>query len=147
MRSILSYNKSVSIDESFKKLALEKLRKVEEFIKQKRGEILEDTDQEDLEYGLSRELVLNGLGKLWEEAVEKNNYMEVVFTEVMEHHDGAYLKVSFRNSLDDTYAERYVSIWSSGKIDISHALFVRLEGVYMRIDRVKGDIFKLFMKK
>jgi hypothetical protein len=137
----------VPIDEGFKELALEKLRKVEEFIKQKREDILEDTDQEDLEYGLSRELVLKDLGKLWEEGVEKNNYMEVVFTEIMEHHDGAYLKASFRNSLGDAYAERYVSIWSSGKVDISHALFVRFEGIHMRIERVKGDTFKLFMKR
>ncbi|SNZ17015.1 hypothetical protein [Hydrogenobacter hydrogenophilus] len=135
------------IDERFRTSALEKLRKVEEFIKQKEAELLEDTDQEDLEYGINMELSLKGLGELWEEAIEKNHYMEVVFTEVMEHHDGAYLKVSFRNSLGDTYAERYVSIWSSGKVDISHTFFMKLGDIRLRVERVKEDTFRLFMKK
>ncbi len=135
------------IDERFRTSALEKLRKVEEFIKQKEADLLEDTDPEDLEYGINTELSLQGLGELWEEAVEKNHYMEVVFTEIMEHHDGAYLKATFRNSLGDTYAERYVSIWSSGKVDISHAFFMKLGEILLRVEKVKEDTFRFFMKK
>ena len=134
------------IDESYKRTSLERLEKVANSVREKLQEILEDIDPEDLDYGLSEEVKWEELKELWEEGVEKNNYMEVVYTEVMEHHDGAYLKATFRNSLGDTYADRYVSVWSSGRVDVSHALFVKLESVSVRIERVKEDTYKLFIK-
>ena len=135
------------IEESYKRASLEKLQKVEEYIKNALQEILSQVDEEDLEYGVSQEATLSGLGELWEEAVEKNNYMEVVFTEIMEHHDGAYLKATFRNSTEDAYAERYISVWSSGRVEMSYALFLSLNSVSVRVERVKGDTFRFFFKK
>ncbi|GBC88890.1 MAG: hypothetical protein NZ527_01995 [Hydrogenobacter thermophilus] len=135
------------IEESYKRASLEKLQKVEEYIKNALQEILSQVDEEDLEYGVSQEATLSGLGELWEEAVEKNNYMEVVFTEIMEHHDGAYLKATFRNSTEDAYAERYISVWSSGRVEMSYALFLSLNSVSARVERIKGDTFRFFFKK
>lgn len=135
------------IEESYKRASLEKLQKVEEYIKNALQEILSQMDEEDLEYGVSQEATLSGLGELWEEAVEKNNYMEVVFTEIMEHHDGAYLKATFRNSTEDAYAERYISVWSSGRVEMSYALFLSLNSVSARVERIKGDTFRFFFKK
>ncbi|WP_340689765.1 hypothetical protein [Hydrogenobacter thermophilus] len=135
------------IEESYKRASLEKLKKMEEYIKNALREILSQVDEEDLEYGVSQEATLSGLGELWEEGVEKNNYMEVVFTEIMEHHDGAYLKATFRNSTEDAYAERYISVWSSGRVEMSYALFLSLNSVSARVERVKGDTFRFFFKK
>ena len=72
--------------------------------------------------------------------------MEVVFTEIMEHHDGAYLKTAFRNSLEVCYAERYVSIRSSGRGEIGHALFLRRDGVSIWVERVGEGLFSRFAK-
>ena len=79
-------------------------------------------------------------------AVEEIYFMEVGFSEIMEHHVGAYLKTAFRNSLDECYAESYVSIRSSGRVEIGHALFLRLDGVSIRVERVGEGLFSLFAK-
>lgn len=103
-------------------------------------------DEEDLEFGVKLELKSPELEEAWKKAVEENNYMEVVFTEIMEHHDGAYLKTTFRNSLEECHAERYVSISSSGRVEIGYALFLRLDGVSVRVERVGEGLFSLFAK-
>lgn len=135
------------VDEVYRKAILEKLTKIEELVKEKVWRFVREIDEEDLEYGVSEEITLEGLGELWEEGVEKNNYLEIVSTEIMEHHDGAYLKAIFRNSLKSAYADRYISIWSSGKVDTSHAMLLKIDDLSLRIERVKGDTFKLFLKK
>ncbi|MCS6998063.1 MAG: hypothetical protein N2648_04145 [Aquificaceae bacterium] len=80
------------IEETYRATALSKVREFGELLKPRVEELLEDTDEEDLEFGLKMELRAEELSDLWKECVEENNYMEVVYTEIMEHHDGAYLR-------------------------------------------------------
>ncbi|MDW8294246.1 MAG: hypothetical protein RMK21_02700, partial [Aquificaceae bacterium] len=73
-------------------------------------------------------------------------YMEVVYTEIMEHHDGAYLKATFRNAAEDFSAERYVSVRSSGRVEIGYAFFLSVGNVRVRVERVGKGVFGLFLK-
>ena len=134
------------IDESYRQTSLDKVRELCGVLRAKVEEYLEDVDPEDLEFGVSFEVSEDGLEGLWRSAVEENNYMEVVYTEIMEHHDGAYLKATFRNALEDCWAVRYVSVRSSGRVEVSYAFFVRLEGVRVRIERKGEGLFGAFAK-
>jgi hypothetical protein len=135
------------IQESYRQEALQKVYQLGRALGEKLRELLQEVDEEDLEFGVKLELEAPELEDLWKSAVEENNYMEVVFTEIMEHHDGAYLKATFRNSTEDAYAERYISVWSSGRVEMSYALFLSLNSVSARVERVKGDTFRFFFKK
>ncbi|RME09783.1 MAG: hypothetical protein D6804_05395, partial [Aquificota bacterium] len=132
------------IQESYRQVALERLENLCGELKSRLKSLIEEVDPEDLEFGVRLELEAPELEELWRLAVEENNYMEVVFTEVMEHHDGAYLKATFRNSLEGCYSERYVNIWSSGRVELSHALFMELEGIRVRIEKKGEGIFSVF---
>ena len=134
------------IQESYRQEALSKLKDLCQSLSPKVKGLLEEVDEEDLEFGVKLELKSPELEEAWKKAVEENNYMEVVFTEIMEHHDGAYLKTTFRNSLEECHAERYVSISSSGRVEIGYALFLRLDGVSVRVERVGEGLFSLFAK-
>ncbi|MCX8060569.1 MAG: hypothetical protein N3C13_05165 [Aquificaceae bacterium] len=134
------------VQEAYREMALSKLRELGEAIRPKVRELLEKVDPEDLEFGLKLQVKWQELEEAWREKVEENNYMEVVHTEIMEHHDGAYLKATFRNSYGDYQQERYVSVRSSGRVEVSHALFVYLEGLRVRVESLGGGAFELYVK-
>lgn len=132
------------IEETYRQRALERLGILCKEIKPKLKTLIEAVDPEDLEFGIRLDMKAPELEDLWKQAVEENNYMEVVFTEIMEHHDGAYLKATFRNSSEDCYAERYVSVWSSGRVELSYAFFVKMDGLRVRVEKKEGGLFVVF---
>lgn len=134
------------IQEAYKEGALSKVRTLGGALKPKVEELLRSVDSEDIEFGVKLELKAEELQELWKDCVEENNYMEVVYTEIMEHHDGAYLKATFRNSTENYYAERYVSIRSSGRVERAHAFYVLLGDIKVRIEKVEEGVFSLFVK-
>jgi hypothetical protein len=134
------------IEESYRGQALEKVQKLGKFLEEELQNLLKEVEEEDLDFGVSVSLSGSLLSSLWKECVEDNNYMEVSFVEVMEHHDGAYLKATFRNSTQNYTAERYVSVRSSGRVEISYAFFVERDGVVGRVERERDGGFKIFLK-
>lgn len=134
------------IEESHREQALEKVRRLGEVLEKELQNLLKEVEEEDLEFGVSTSLSGGLLSSLWKECVEDNNYMEVSFVEVMEHHDGAYLKATFRNSIQNYTAERYVSVRSSGRVEISYAFFVEMDGMVGRVEREPDGGFKVFLK-
>jgi hypothetical protein len=60
--------------------------------------------------------------------------------------DGAYLKATFRNSTQNDTAERYVSVRSSGRVELSYAFFVERDGLVDRVEREPDGGFKIFLK-
>ncbi|WP_029552340.1 hypothetical protein [Thermocrinis jamiesonii] len=134
------------IEDSYRNLALGKLEDFGKLAEEKLKDKLSQLDQEDLEFGLSLSLQDGELFKLWQDCIENNNYMEVSFMEVMEHHDGAYLKATFKNSKGPYTAERYISIRSSGRIEISHAFFLETKETIVRMEKEPDGSFKVFVK-
>jgi hypothetical protein len=134
------------IEESYRGQALEKVQKLGKFLEEELQNLLKEVEEEDLDFGVSVSLSGGLLSSLWKECVEDNNYMEVSFVEVMEHHDGAYLKATFRNSTQNYTAERYVSVRSSGRVEISYAFFVERDRVVGRVERELDGGFKIFLK-
>jgi len=134
------------IEESYREQALEKVQRLGKVLEEKLQNLLKEVEEEDLEFGVSASLSGSLLSSLWKECVEENNYMEVSFVEVMEHHDGAYLKATFRNSTQNYTAERYVSVRSSGRVEISYAFFVERDRVVGRVERELDGNFKVFLK-
>ncbi len=134
------------IQEAYREEALSKLENLCQAIIPKVEELLEEIDQEDLEFGVKLELKTLDIEKLWKEGIEENNYMEIVFTEIMEHHDGAYLKTTFRNKTNSCYAERYVSIRSSGRVEFTYALFLERDGLKIRVEKVGEGLYSLYVK-
>ncbi len=132
------------IQENYREEALSKLGTLCSTLEGSIHSLLEEADPEDLEFGLKLELEVPELESLWQEAIEENNYMQVVFTEVMEHHDGAYLKATFRNELGRCYADRYISVWSSGRVELSYALFMEIGNIRVRVERKGQGIFGIF---
>ncbi len=132
------------IQEAHRRQALQRVTALRDSLIKSLSEVVEDMDAEDLQMGVSEELSLDE--ELWRSAVEENNYMEVVYTEIMEHHDGAYLKATFRNSVEGAHADRYVSIRSSGRVEIAHAFFVDVDGVRVRVERKPDGSFTGFFK-
>ncbi|MDT7910595.1 MAG: hypothetical protein RQ827_00485 [Thermocrinis sp.] len=134
------------IEESYREQALEKVQRLGKVLEEELQNLLKEVEEEDLDFGVSASLSGGLLSSLWKECVEDNNYMEVSFVEVMEHHDGAYLKATFRNSTQNYTAERYVSVRSSGRVEISYAFFVERDGVVGRVEREPDGGFKVFLK-
>jgi hypothetical protein len=134
------------IEESYREQALEKVQRLGKVLEEELQNLLKEVEEEDLDFGVSASLSDGLLSSLWKECVEENNYMEVSFVEVMEHHDGAYLKATFRNSTQNYTAERYVSVRSSGRVEISYAFFVERDGVVGRVEREPDGGFKVFLK-
>jgi hypothetical protein len=134
------------IEESYREQALERVQRLGKVIEEELQNLLKEVEKEDLDFGVSASLSGGLLSSLWKECVEDNNYMEVSFVEVMEHHDGAYLKATFRNSTQNYTAERYVSVRSSGRVEISYAFFVERDGVVGRVEREPDGGFKVFLK-
>jgi hypothetical protein len=134
------------IEESYREQALEKVQRLGKFLEEELQNLLKEVEEEDLDFGVSVSLSGSLLSSLWKECVEENNYMEVSFVEVMEHHDGAYLKATFRNSTQNYTAERYVSVRSSGRVEINYAFFVERDGVVGRVEREPEGNFKVFLK-
>jgi len=134
------------IEESYREQAFEKVQRLGKFLEEELQELLKEVEEEDLDFGVSVSLSGSLLSSLWKECVEDNNYMEVSFVEVMEHHDGAYLKAIFRNSTQNYTAERYVSVRSSGRVEISYAFFVERNGVVSRVEMEPDGVFKVFLK-
>jgi hypothetical protein len=134
------------IEESYRGQALEKVQRLGKFLEEELQNLLKELEEEDLDFGVSVSLSGSLLSSLWKECVEDNNYMEVSFVEVMEHHDGAYLKATFRNSTQNYTAERYVSVRSSGRVELSYAFFVERDGVVGRVEREPEGSFKIFLK-
>jgi hypothetical protein len=134
------------IEESYREQALEKVQRLGKVLEEELQNLLEEVEEEDLDFGISASLPGGLFSSLWKECVEDNNYMEVSFVEVMEHHDGAYLKATFRNSTQNYTAERYVSVRSSGRVEISYAFFVERDRVVGRVERERDGSFKVFLK-
>jgi len=134
------------IEESYRGQALGKVQKLGKFLEEELQELLKEVGEEDLDFGVSVSLSGSLLSSLWKECVEDNNYMEVSFVEVMEHHDGAYLKAIFRNSTQNYTAERYVSVRSSGRVEIFYVFFVEMDSVVGRVEREPEGSFKVFLK-
>lgn len=134
------------IEESYRGQALEKVQRLGKFLEEELQNLLKEVEEEDLDFGVSDSLSGSLLSSLWKECVEDNNYVEVSFVEVMEHHDGAYLKATFRNSTQNYTAERYVSVRSSGRVEIGYAFFVERDGVVGRVEREPDGGFKVFLK-
>jgi len=134
------------IEESYRKQALEKVQRLGKALEEELQNLLKEVEEEDLDFGVSVSLSGGPLSSLWKECVEDNNYMEVSFVEVMEHHDGVYLKATFRNSTQNYTAERYVSVRSSGRVEIGYAFFVERDGVVGRVERELDGNFKVFLK-
>jgi hypothetical protein len=134
------------IEESYRGQALEKVQRLGKFLEEELQKLLKEVEEEDIDFGVSVSLSCSLPSSLWKECVEENNYMEVSFVEVMEHHDGAYLKATFRNSTQNYTAERYVSVRSSGRVEISYAFFVERDGVVGRVEREPEGNFKVFLK-
>ncbi|WP_333784705.1 hypothetical protein [Thermocrinis sp.] len=134
------------IDEAYKNLAISKLEEFGELAQQKIKNSVSELDPEDLEFGLSLSLQDQELFKLWQDCIENNNYMEVSFVEVMEHHDGAYLKATFKNSKGPYTAERYVSVRSSGRVEIAHAFLLETKGIVVRMEKEPDGSFKVFVR-
>jgi hypothetical protein len=134
------------IEESYREQALEKVQRLGKVLEEELQNLLKEVEKEDLDFGINASLSGGLLSSLWKECVEDNNYMEVSFVEVMEHHDGAYLKATFRNSTQNYTAERYVSVRSSGRVEISYAFFVERDGVVGRVEREPDGGFKVFLK-
>jgi hypothetical protein len=134
------------IEESYRGQALEKVQRLGKFLEEELQELLKEVEEEDLDFGVSVSLSCSLLSSLWKECVEDNNYVEVSFVEVMEHHDGAYLKATFRNSTQNYTAERYVSVRSSGRVEIIYVFFVERDGVVGRVEREPEGSFKIFLK-
>jgi hypothetical protein len=134
------------VEESYRGQALEKVQRLGKVLEEELQDLLKEIEEEDLDFGVSVSLSGSLLSSLWKECVEDNNYMEVSFVEVMEHHDGAYLKATFRNSTQNYTAERYVSVRSSGRVEISYAFFVEMDGVVGRVEREPDGGFKIFLK-
>lgn len=135
------------IQESYKRVALERVERLGKVFEHALSSAFDDVEPEDFEFGVSLELNSAEAENLWKECVEENNYMEVVFTEIMEHHDGAYLKATFRNSAGNYFSDRYVSIRSSGRVEITYAFFVLMDGLRVRIERLGEGRFKAYAKK
>jgi len=134
------------IEESYRGQAFEKVQRLGKFLEEDLQNLLKEVEEEDLDFGVSVSLSGSLLSSLWKECVEDNNYMEVSFVEVMEHHDGAYLKATFRNSTQKYIADRYVSVRSSGRVEISYAFFVEMDSVMGRVEREPEGSFKIFLK-
>jgi len=134
------------IEESYRGQALEKVQRLGKFLEEELQNLLKGVEEEDLDFGVSVSLSGGLLSSLWKECVEDNNYMEVSFVEVMEHHDGAYLKATFRNSTQNYTAERYVSVRSSGRVEIFYVFFVEMDGVVGRVEMKPEGGFKIFLK-
>ena len=134
------------IEDSYREQALEKVQRLGKVLEEELQNLLKEVEEEDLDFGVSASLSGGLLSSLWKECVEDNNYMEVSFVEVMEHHDGAYLKATFRNSTQNYTAERYVSVRSSGRVEISYAFFVERDRVVGRVEREPEGNFKVFFK-
>ncbi len=132
------------IQENYRKEAFSKVEKLRDDIKILVEKIIPQLDIEDIEMGVSEEITMDE--NLWKWAVEDNNYMEIVFTEIMEHHDGAYLKATFRNTLENAYADRYVSIRSSGRVEITYAFFMNMDDISVRVERRPDGRFLAFFK-
>ena len=130
------------IDESYKKKDLEKLLEFRNYVEPVIKEELESADEDDLEFGYSFEKALDE--KLWDSAVEQNNYYDVK-TEILEHHDGVYLKSTFINTVENIRSERYVNIRSNAKIEISYRCFIDIDSVKAIIERSK-ESFKITLK-
>jgi hypothetical protein len=129
------------IDEAYKTKDLKKLLDLKAYIEPIIKEEIENIDEDDLEFGYSFEKELDK--NLWDEAVEQNNYYDVK-TEILEHHDGVYLKSTFVNSIENITAERYVNIRSNAKIEISCRCFIDVDNIKAIIE--KKDKFKITLK-
>lgn len=132
------------IQEAYRREALSKVEHLRDQLKPLLEEIIANLDEDDLEMGVSEDVSIDQ--ELWKSALEDNNYMEVVFTEIMEHHDGAYLKATFRNSVEGAYADRYVSIRSSGRVEITYAFFLTIDKISARIEKRPDGRFTVFFK-
>ncbi|MCI4458963.1 MAG: hypothetical protein JHC21_05025 [Thermocrinis sp.] len=134
------------VEESYREQALEKVQRIGKVLEEELQNLLKKVKEKDLDFGVSVSLSGGLLSSLWKECVEDNNYVEVSFVEVMEHHDGAYLKATFRNSTQNYTAERYVSVRSSGRVEISYAFFVGMDGVVGKVEMEPDGSFKVFLK-
>jgi hypothetical protein len=134
------------IQESYKRESLSRVERLGKVFEEILKLAIEEVDPEDLEFGINLDITSQEAEELWRDCVEENNYMEVVYTEIMEHHDGAYLKATFRNATDNFWEERYVSVRSSGRVELGHAFFLLFEGKSARIERVGEARYRAFVK-
>ncbi len=124
----------MSIDERYRSEAFKKVRDLGESLEEIISKRVEIEHREDLELGVSFEVRDRDVLDLWYKAVRKNCYMDINNIEILEHHDGVYLKVMFINAVGNYRAERHVSIWSNGKVDFVYGFLIEYENFSCRID-------------
>ncbi len=128
------------IDEKLKEKAYNKVRKLgkelEEIIKAR----IEQEEKEDLEFGIIFDIENEKVINLWREAVTENVYMDIGDVEIMEHHDGVYLKTKFINHVENFRAERNISIWSNGRIEKVHSFHIDTDNIRGRVEESDGKL-------
>ncbi len=128
------------IDERLKEEAYNKVRELgkelEKIIRMK----IEQEEKEDLEFGVGFEIEGEDIIKLWKKAVTENLYMDIGDVEIMEHHDGVYLKTKFINHVENFRAERNISIWSNGRVEKVHGFHIDTDNITGRIEESDGKL-------
>ncbi len=128
------------IDERLKEEAYNKVRELgrelEKIIKIK----IEGEEKEDLEFGVGFDIKEENIIKLWKKAVIENVYMDIGDVEIMEHHDGVYLKTKFINHVGNFRAERNISIWSNGRVEKVHGFYIDTDNITGRIEESEGKL-------
>ncbi len=128
------------IDEKLKEETYNKVRKLgkelEEIIKAR----IEQEEKEDLEFGIIFDIENEKVINLWREAVTENVYMDIGDVEIMEHHDGVYLKTKFINHVENFRAERNISIWSNGRIEKVHSFYIDTDNIRGRVEESDGKL-------
>lgn len=100
-----------------------------------------DIEEDDLEFGISKNVPLDkNIKELWEKGIEKNNYYEVSLIETLEHHDGVYVKITFKNEAHGIKAHRYASVRASGKTELSHRAFIEMENLEIILELLNENL-------
>ncbi len=122
------------IDEKLKEEVYNKVREfgreLDRIIKAR----IKQEEKEDLEFGIIFEIEDENIINLWREAVTENAYMDIGDVEIMEHHDGVYLKTKFINHVKNFRAERNISIWSNGRVEKVHNFYIDTDNIRGRVE-------------
>ncbi len=128
------------IDERLKEEAYNKIRELGKELEKIIREKIEQEEEENLELGIGFDIEGEDIIRLWKEAVTENVYMDIGNVEIMEHHDGVYLKTKFINHVENFRAERNISIWSNGRVEKVHGFHIDTDNITGRIEELDGKL-------
>jgi len=128
------------IDERLKEEAYDKVRTLGKEIEKILKERIEQEEDEDIEVGISFSVEDKYIMDMWKRAVIENVYMDIGDVEIMEHHDGVYLKTKFVNHVENFRAERNVSIWSNGRVEKVHGFHIDTDKLTGRVEEHDGKL-------